>query len=98
MPIDSRIPDAPGIYLVCLDGRPYYVGASINIRKRLRQHIARATDVGRLLASPRSSAHVLEIVRDASKLNAAEVKWAHRLVYGQVVYPHRSWPRPEAKQ
>ena len=90
--LDSRIPSCPGVYLICADGHPYYVGGSQDIRARLLQHIRRKTGPGMILAAG-GTAHVLAVVPHRSLVSEREVTWAYRFRrhVGQTVYPHRAW-------
>lgn len=40
MSVNSRwsIPAAPGVYVICFDGRPVYVGQSVNVKARINGH------------------------------------------------------------
>ena len=94
--IGKNIPRRSGIYAIRWH-KMFYVGATKNLRQRLKQHVYAAhrgnnSTASNMLQEPATRLHILEFVDDLSLLSYREIIWINRLnSINSSVFPHHKW-------
>ena len=87
--MSTRLPEVPGVYRITAKGGRYYIGSSMNLRRRIADHIRRGPSSP--LGSAVAKAEVLEVCSDASTpacVRKREQTWLERAAGDQLC---RNW-------